>query len=278
MGSGTSVRVGDFVLPLRMAGWMLVLVMQGFLLATGCTPSSQAAARRGTAIVIFVDFSQSIQSEARALFRQDIENRITPSLSAGDRILIAPIHDKTLTEFRPLVEATFPPKPTFNGWFDNVLNYNRQVKEIETQVVRLQENIRTQVADVFGRRYASPWTDIFSSLVIAQKVFHDEPRRKVLVLMSDMIEDHPPYRFEEVSWSPATTEKILSELGAKGLIPDLSGVCVYVSGASARSADIAAKIGDFWRAYFERTKADMDPSRYAHVLLHWPPSKSCGFE
>ena len=69
MGSGTSVRVGDFVLPLRMAGWMLVLVMQGFLLATGCTPSSQAAARRGTAIVIFVDFSQSVRSEARALFR-----------------------------------------------------------------------------------------------------------------------------------------------------------------------------------------------------------------
>ena len=271
------MKTGNLVLPLRITGWILILMMQGVFLTTGCSPSSQAAARRGTAIVIFVDFSQSIQSEARALFRQDIENRITPSLSAGDRILIAPIHDKTLTEFRPLVEATFPAKPTFNGWFDNVLNYNRQVKEIDAQVGRLREDITAQVADVFGRRHASPWTDIFSSLVIAQKVFHDEPRRKVLVLMSDMIEDYPPYRFEEASWSPATNEKILSELGAKGLIPDLSGVCVYVSGASARSADTAAQIGDFWRAYFQRTKADMDPSRYAHVLLHWPPSKSCGF-
>ena len=132
------------------------------------------------------------------------------------------------------------------------------------------------MADVFGRRYASLQTDIFSSLVLAQKLFHDEPRHKVLVLMSDMIEDHPPYRFEEVSWSPATNEKILAELGAKGLIPDLSGVCVYVSGASARSANTAARIGDFWRTYFQRTKADMDPSRYAHVLLHWPAAKSCG--
>ncbi len=265
------------MLPLRMTGWMLLLAMQAVLLATGCTPSSQAAAGRGTAVVVFVDFSQSIRSEARGLFRQDIENRIIPSLSAGDRILIAPIHDKTLTEFRPLVEASFPSKPRFSGWFDNVLNYNRQVKEIEAQVVRLQENVKTQVADVFGRRYASPQTDIFSSLVIAQKLFHNEARRKVLVLMSDMIEDLPPYRFEEVSWGPATNEKVLGELAARGLMPDLSGVCVYVSGASARSADTAAQIGDFWRAYFQRAKADMDPSRYAHVLLHWPPSKSCGF-
>ncbi|MGH7379719.1 MAG: hypothetical protein ACREJ7_05690 [Candidatus Methylomirabilales bacterium] len=270
------MKTGNLVLTLRITGWILILVMQGVFLTTGCSPSSQAAARRGTAVVIFVDFSQSIRSEARALFRQDIEHRIIPSLSAGDRVLIAPINDKTLTEFSPLVEATFPPRPTFNGWFDNVLNYNRQVKEIEAQIVGLQENIRTQVADVFGRRYASPWTDIFSSLVIAQKVFHNEPRRKVLVLMSDMIEDYPPYRFEEVPWGPATTEKMLGELDARGLIPDLSGVCVYVSGASAKSADTAARIGDFWRTYFQHTKADMDPSRYAHVLLHWPPSKSCG--
>lgn len=264
------------MLPLRMTGWMLLVAMQGVFLATGCTPSSQAAAGRGAAVVVFVDFSQSIRSEARELFREDIENRIVPSLSAGDRLLIAPIHDKTLTEFRPLVEAGFPAKPRFSGWFDNVLNYNRHVKEVEAQVVRLQETVKTQVAEVFSRRYASPQTDIFSSLLIAEKLFHDEPRRKVLVLMSDMIEDHPPYRFEEVSWSPTTNQKILAELEAKGLVPDLSGVCVYVTGASARSADMAAKIGDFWRTYFQHTKADMDPSRYAHVLLHWPPPKSCG--
>lgn len=269
------MRVGDSVLPLQTTGWMLLLAVLAVLPTTACGPSSQAAATRGTAVVVFVDFSQSVGSETRALFRQDIESRIIPSLSPGDRLLIAPIHDKTLTEFRPLVEASFPAKPTFSGWFDNVLNHNRQVKEIEAQVARLHETVKTQVADVFGKRYGSMQTDIFSSLVIAQKLFHEEPRRKVLVLMSDMIEDYPPYRFEQISWSPGTNQKILAELGARGLIPELSGVCVYVSGASARSAEVAAKIGDFWRAYFQRTKADMDSSRYAHVLLHWPPSTSC---
>ncbi|MBI3003203.1 MAG: hypothetical protein HYY54_06260, partial [candidate division NC10 bacterium] len=179
------------MLPLRMTGWTLLLAILAVLPATGCGPSSQAATGRGTAVVVFVDFSESIRSETRTLFRQDIDNRIVPSLSAGDRLLIAPIHDKTLTEFRPLVEANFPAKPAFSGWFDNVLDYNRQVKEIEAQVAGLQEKVKTQVAEVFGRRYGSMQTDIFSSLVIAQKLFHNEPRRKVLVLMSDMIEDHP---------------------------------------------------------------------------------------
>lgn len=270
--------MADSFSPRRMTAWILVAMMPGFLLAAGCTPSSQATARRGTAIVIFIDFSESIRSENRALFVEDIEHRILPSLSAGDRILIAPITDKTLTEFRSLAEATFPPKPEFSGWVDNVLNHNRQLKDLDTQVARLKEDTRAQVTAMFGRRYSSSQTDIFSSLLIAQKLFHNEPRRKVLVLMSDMIEDNPPYRFEHISWSPATNQKILSELDARGLLPDLSGVCVYVSGVSARSAEMAERIGHFWRAYFQRTKADMDPSRYAHVLLNWPPSKSCAFE
>ncbi len=266
--------VVDSLFPLRMTASVLVLLM----MTTGCTSSSQATPPRGTGIVIFVDFSDSIRGETRALLEQDIKTRIIPSLSAGDRILIAPINDKTLTDFRPLLEATFPPKPEFNGWQDNVLSYNRRVKDIDTQVARLKKSIRDEVGHMFERGYSSQQTDIFSSLLIAQKLFHNEPRRKVLVLMSDMIEDYPPYRFQEISWSPATAPKILSELDARGLIPDLSGACVYVAGVSARSADIAESIGHFWQAYFQRTGADMDLSRYAHVLLHWPPSKACPLE
>ena len=98
---------------------------------------------------------------------------------------------------------------------------------------------------------------------------------KVLILMSDMIVDYPPYRFDRIQWSPDKNDAILKELETKGMLPDLSGVCVYVSGVSAASADQAGEIGRFWQEYFKRARADMDPRRYAHVLLHWPPSKSC---
>jgi hypothetical protein len=265
-----SVRRGVITL------WILLLI--GFVpLSAGCSRSSQASTPRGTDIVVFVDFSASTTTEDRTLYQQAVTDQILHSLSAGDRLLIAPINDKTLTAFHPLVEATFPPKPEFNGWMDNVLRYNKQANEVDDQVAHLKATVRTQVDAMFAKRYTSQYTDVFSSLLIAKQLFHNQPRHKVLVLLSDMIEDYPPYRFERIAWSPDTNEKLLSELEKKGLIPDLSGVCIYVSGISAESADVAQHIGSFWQAYFQRTKADMDPSRYAHVLLHWPPSTSCTF-
>jgi len=245
------------------------------LLTQAFVSPSAAATSPGTAVIIFLDFSGSIKTDERALFKREIETKILPSLSAGDRLLMAPIHDKTLTEFRPLVQVSLPAKPEFSVWRDNVLTYNRRVKEVEARVLDLKAKVKTEVADVLGRRYASPYTDIFSSLLIAQKLFHDEARRKVLVLMSDMIEDTPEYNFEKITWSPSAVEKLVAELEAKALIPKLPGVCVYVSGASAKSATLAENIARFWEAYFRRTGADMHPSRYAHVLLHWPPSQSC---
>lgn len=243
--------------------------MQAFLLP------GIAAASRGTAILIFLDFSGSIKSEERAQFQRELEAQIIPSLSAGDRLLIAPIHDKTLTEFRPLAQVILPATREFSGWRDNVLKYNRHLKEVEAQTLDLKDELKNEVAAILRRRYASPYTDIFSSLLIAQKLFHDEARRKVLILMSDMIEDTPDYNFEKLVLSPSAFEKLLAELEGKALIPNLPGVCVYVSGASAKSAARAESIGRFWEAYFRRTGADMHPSRYAHVLLHWPPSTSC---
>lgn len=265
---------GSLAFPLRIGIWVLALAL-GEPLLVGCTQSSQATAPRGTEIVVFVDFSASVRKHGMALFEQDLENLIIPSLTAGDRFLIAPISDKTLTEFHPLVEAEFPPQPQFNGWMDNTLKYHRLAKDVDGQVIGLREKVRTQVSGILSKEYTSRYTDIFSSLLIAQKLFHNESRHKVLVLMSDMIEDYPPYRFEKVSWSSATNDKLLAELEQKGFIPDLSGVCVYISGVSAGSADLAENISRFWQAYFQRAKADMDPSRYAHVLLHWPPPKAC---
>src|SRR5256712_2948622 len=220
----------------RLTPWVLLLATPALLLTTGCMRSAPAAVQRGTAVVVFIDFSASVSGGDLASFRREIESEILPSLSAGDRLLIAPIHDKTLTDFRPLVEVTLPAKPEFNGFLDNVLKFNRSAKELDAQILLLKDKTRTEVANVFAKRFASQYTDIFSSLLLAQKLFYDETRRKVLVLMSDLIEDSPPYNFEKVSWSPATTEKTLSELDAKGLIPKLSGVCIYVSGASAPSA------------------------------------------
>jgi hypothetical protein len=257
--------------------YLILTVTLGALLpVAGCEQSSQETTEpSGKDIIIFIDFSQSIAGGSKALFERDFTDRIIPSLSAGDRILVAPINDKTLTQFHPLLDETLPLKPEFDGWFDNSIKFDRAMKKNDVEVGEIKESVQKQVTEIFAAPHASQQTDILSSLLIAQKLFHNQQNRKVLILMSDMIVDYPPYRFDRIAWSPSTNEKMLAELNDNGLIPDLSGVCVYVSGVSARSAQLAAHIDRFWQEYFRRTKADMDPSRYAHVLLHWPPSKAC---
>ncbi len=262
-------------LPRRIFAWIPLFLLGASLLATACFVSSKKAASQGKEIIVFVDFSQSIRGENRGLIERDFADLIVPSLSAGDRILIAPINERTLTNFHPLLDKTFPSKPEFNGWLDNTLQYNRAVEAVESQVEELREEIGERVPGVLVKGGSSQKTDIFSSLVMAEKLFDRELRRKVLILMSDMIVDYPPYRFDRISWSPEKRQELLAELHVKGLIPDLSGVCVYVSAVTAGSADMARQISDFWQDYFARTRADLDPSRYAHVLLHWPPSDDC---
>ena len=252
------------------------LLLAGSLAGTACFVSSKVADTVANEIIIFVDFSESIRGENMSLIQQDFTELIIPSLEPGDRILVAPINDKTLTSFHPLVEVSLLARPEFNGWSDNTLQYTKDVKAVEKQVERVREELLTQVPEALAQGGSSLKTDIFSSVVMAEKLFRDDPTRKVLILMSDMIVDYPPYRFDKISWSPEKNQELLAELDEKGLIPDLSGVCVYVSGVSAGTAELAGQIGDFWQAYFARTNANLDSSRYAHVLLHWPPSEACG--
>ena len=251
----------------------LLLIVSSFFAPAAVSVAAES--HPPTSVVVFVDFSASIHGADRAAYRRDLEAQVLPFLGPGDRIMVAPIHDKTLTSFRPLVEGALPALPQFNGFVDNTIKHAQQVKQTERQIADVRQRLKADLADALGRPTASQYTDIFSSLAMAQKYFDGDARRKVLVLMSDMIEDNPPYKFDAMRWRPGVGETLLAELAAKRLVPDLSDVCVYVSGASAASPAVAGQIARFWEAYFALARADFAPSRYSHVLLHWPPSKSC---
>ncbi|PYO21192.1 MAG: hypothetical protein DMD85_14940 [Candidatus Rokuibacteriota bacterium] len=263
---------------LRLAWLLWLMALPALVLASAsCTRSSQAAAggHEPTAVVIFVDFSDSVGGMDRTGFKREIDKLILPWLEPGDSFLIAPINDKTLTGFRPLVEAELPARPQFNGFMNNVMKFNREAKATEAKLVQVKETIRTQTGEALSKTSQARYTDIFSSLLLAEKLFSAEQRRKVLILMTDMIEDYPPYAFDRMAWAPQTTGKILRDLEGRKAIADLRGVCVYVSGVNAPTAEMATSIARFWEAYFWKAGADLHPSRYAHVLLHWPPPSTC---
>ena len=262
---------------LRLAWLLWLMALPALVLAAGCTRSSQAASggHESTAVVVFVDFSDSVGGMDRTAFKRELDKLVLPWLEPGDSFLVAPINDKTLTQFRPLVEAELPARPQFNGWMNNVMKFNRESKATDAKLTEVKQMLRTQTTEALNKASQARYTDIFSSLLMAEKLFSAESRRKVLILMSDMIEDSPPYAFDRMTWSPQTTGKILKELQARSAIADLRGVCVYVSGVNAPTAEMASHIARFWEAYFWKAGADLHPSRYAHVLLHWPPPSTC---
>jgi len=256
-----------------------LLLVGSLLLVAGCRLSTSSAAEPrivGTDYVVFLDLSMSVRADDRALMKSALTDQIIPTLVDGDHLVVASITDRTMTGFHPLVDESLPPTPDFNGWTDNLLKYRKQVNDVEMQVPKIKERITREISAALDRHQGSMQTDIFSSLLLTEKLFHNEARRKVLVLMSDMIEDYAPYRFEKVAWTPEAAGTILKRLEKDDMLPNLSGVCVYVAGASADSPLQAEQISAFWQSYFKRTGADMDMSRYAHVLLHWPPASSCG--
>src|SRR5688572_21345403 len=73
----------------------LLLIVSAFFAPAAVSVASEA--HPPTSVVVFVDFSASIRSPARAAQRRELETQILPFLAAGDRVMIAPIHDKTLT-------------------------------------------------------------------------------------------------------------------------------------------------------------------------------------
>src|SRR3989442_10860516 len=114
----------------RLTAWVLVLTTQALVLMTGCGRSAPAASQSGTAVVIFIDFSASVTGEDRASFRREIEAEILPSLSAGERLLITPIHPNNPSHFRPPASGQPPAPPPFNRFFPTRLKF-----EIRTQAI-----------------------------------------------------------------------------------------------------------------------------------------------
>jgi len=159
---------------LRLAWLLWLMALPALVLASAsCTRSSQAAAggHEPTAVVIFVDFSDSVGGMDRTGFKREIDKLILPWLEPGDSFLIAPINDKTLTGFRPLVEAELPARPQFNGFMNNVMKFNREAKATEAKLVQVKETIRTQAGEALSKTSQARYTDIFSSLLLAEKLF-----------------------------------------------------------------------------------------------------------
>lgn len=236
--------------------WQLPILLGLVALVTTGADYQRGKTDTAKIMVVFVDVSGSIQDfdGYRGAWA-----KILGRLQSGDRLVLGRITDETYTRFRPVLDQ---PLPTFNPFTDNKLRYEKQLKAIRQEVTQALETTLT------ASRSAK--TDVLNSLTLAAQIFQGDARQhRVLVLLSDMLEDSDEYRFEQVKITDAFIKQVIDSRQKRGRIPDLGGATVYVAGASARTAAKVQEVQQFWVAYMQAAHARLLPHNYGPALVNF---------
>jgi hypothetical protein len=147
--------------------------------------------------------------------------------------------------------------------WDNRLQYEKKLTDTK-------EKIRREVDKLLSQKQGTLLTEILDSLNIADTIFHDEKeRQKILVILSDMIQDSKDYKFDKDKITDEYINHIIRSRQKNKLVPNLNGVKLYVAGASAADSDKFRAIQTFWARYFAESGADYSPHRYGHSLINF---------
>ena len=248
----------------RWTGMMMGLVMaSALLLSNPFIPAAHALKLFGKddkgprVIVVLVDMSGSTNKARRTVYNQAFD-KIYENLQQGDRIVIGTITSNSFIDFKPVVDAELPKQSI---WVNRI--------QYEQSLAKTQKQIRKEVDRLLSRKKGTQYTEILNSLNIADTIFHNEKRRKILVILSDMMQDSREYRFERVRVTDSYTRNVIRQRKRQNLVPDLTDVKIYVAGASAANSKKFRSIERFWAKYFDASGADYSTHRYGHSLLEF---------
>jgi len=209
------------------------------------------------AIVVFVDMSGSTNKARRTVYRSAFE-KIYQNLRQGDRIVVGTITSRSYIDFKPAIDAEIPKQSI---WVNRL--------QFEQNLAKTKKNVRNAADRLLSHKRGTPYTEILNSLNIVDTIFHNEKRQKILVILSDMVQDSKEYKFGRVKITKKYIDNVIRNQKKQNLVPNLADVKVYVAGASAPNSKKFRSIEKFWARYFAESKADFSTHRYGHSLLEF---------
>jgi hypothetical protein len=232
------------------------LIVAAALLLLGCQPALAQLkqffgdSRDARVVMVLVDLTESVKAT-------DVDRIYTPTLRSvvdalrpGDRFVLAEISERTLGSFAPALDLALP--STGRSMEDD--------DALEAGKLRIRGEWRKLV----GRRVRSKATAIFDSLNAGSQILTRDTRaQKHLVILSDMIEESKAANFSKA----APAEALIAQRRAKGLLPDLHGVEVFVAGASAPTSERYVQVQDFWLRYLQAAGGEIGAKTYGRVAL-----------
>jgi len=232
----------------------------------GCAAISagrHAGAASTKLVFVLFDLSGSTNvQEVRRRYYEDF-TKVLAAVKPGDAIVADAITDN------PLAQSTFPINEEFEKYNPALHNPVIHKKKGDQQKARV---LQTAKEMLYKQGQRVPSTKILDALHLAERIFNTYKRdEKVLVLFSDMVEESDRYNFRKARLTDKETEQIIANEKAKKRLPDLRGVRVYVTGASAgghqgMSSEMIFSIRDFWLRYFKACGADLTKARYGSSL------------
>lgn len=239
----------------------------------GCQKSKPGTAKSETAvpteknIVVLLDKTASVKDQ-KGVFSSAVK-KIIGSLEPGDRFRLAEITGSSAADFDFVLKTRIPKNPPYNVLETNEAEYKDTVNKLDQKRKLIRQKLLKQTKSELAKRPSAMQTDLFGAIYTASLYLSDKKGKKILVVLSDMIEENAHWRFNKVKWTPTLEQKILSREEKSGLVPNMHGIEVYVVGARGNSLEVMQNIRHFWEAYFKKAGATFTEDHYAHTLLDW---------
>ena len=211
----------------------------------------------GKAIVVLFDLSESTdKSEVRAVYCRNFE-RVLSTLDHGDGLAAGWITEASAAQLELPIDERLP---EFDAGTTNSFVVRARRAKADTALMKAKASFRAVMCEKLGKPGRKVWkTDIMTSLDLASRLTsrYGPRTRKVVVIMSDMIEDSERYDFKNLDLTAQRTRTIIAGEKTDGRLPALAGVEVCVAGASAPRMQQFDNIREFWKAYFSTSGGEL---------------------
>jgi hypothetical protein len=139
----------------------------------------------------------------------------------------------------------------------------------QKELAAARADIYKKTQEFLSESQGSAETDIFSSLLLAQRVFETYSQKPVLVVFSDMIEVSDQANFmrgiPNISEIPTLVQK------GGGAKANLHNAKIFVVGASAGNGQVTQKeymkLQDFWIHYFGTVNGRLTEEKFGVPLI-----------
>ncbi len=242
---------------------VIIIILLSFFLTISCSKKINKI------VVILVDLSESTNKpQMRELYSESFKECLN-KITHGDSLFVAPITEASYMEVNFIIkEKNIVPKNELKIQFMNIFEARKKRRELMEKLERKVENLQ-KIFDntITGQKRKILKTDILTSLnMVDERIFRaykNKKNIKMLVIMSDMIEDSDFYNFEKENLSEERIEEIINQRKNQKLIPDLTGVKVYIVGAHAPSVSKFLQIKKFWMRYLQESGAILSEENYS---------------